>query len=173
MILARVPDRGGSSPGAAETVSDTVLFVDKAGLRDAAAEVRRGSSRLSRRLRAERSAGALSATKVAVLGWLYRAGPSTPGTVAAAGRHQPQSLTRVFAELERDGCLLRRRNNADRRGAVLELTAHGRALLERDMAERDAWLAAAMSELTDTEVEVLRLAGILLDRLADADPEIP
>jgi hypothetical protein len=34
---------------------------------------------------------------------------------------------------------------------------------------RDAWLAAAMAaELTTTEIGLLRLAGSLLERLADA-----
>jgi DNA-binding MarR family transcriptional regulator len=158
---------------ARKMVSDTVLSVDDARVLAAAAEVRRGTARLARRLRAERSAGALSASKVGVLSWLHRAGPSTPGAVALAERQQPQSLTRVFAELERDGYLVRRSNEADRRGAVLELTERGRALLERDMSERDAWLAAALADLTDIEVEMLRLAGILLDRLADANPDMP
>jgi hypothetical protein len=37
------------------------------------------------------------------------------------------------------------------------------------MAERDSWLAAAMSaSLTGTEIELLRLAATLLERVADA-----
>jgi hypothetical protein len=36
------------------------------------------------------------------------------------------------------------------------------------MDQRDQWLAAAMAEkLTSTEAELLRLAGELLERLAD------
>ena len=40
------------------------------------------------------------------------------------------------------------------------------------MAERDAWLALALAELTETEREVLRLAGQLMDGLADAKPDV-
>jgi hypothetical protein len=40
------------------------------------------------------------------------------------------------------------------------------------MAERDAWLASAMAGLSDTERQVLRLAGALMDRLA-GDPPHP
>jgi hypothetical protein len=37
------------------------------------------------------------------------------------------------------------------------------------MAERDSWLAGAMTAtLTSTEVEILRLAAALLERVADA-----
>jgi DNA-binding MarR family transcriptional regulator len=53
---------------------------------------------------------------------------------------------------------------------VLTLTEDGRRALERDMAERDAWLATALGTLSETEREVLRLAGALMDRLADTDP---
>jgi hypothetical protein len=37
-----------------------------------------------------------------------------------------------------------------------------------DMADRDAWLTAALSELTEAEVDLLRIAGRLMDRLAQA-----
>jgi hypothetical protein len=46
----------------------------------------------------------------------------------------------------------------------------GRAVLARDMQQRDAWLAAAMEQqLTRAERELLRLAGELMDRLAETD----
>ena len=67
------------------------------------ADVRRGTLRLARRLRAERPAGALSANKVLVLAYLSRAVPSTPGVIAEAERQRPQSLTRVFTDLRREG----------------------------------------------------------------------
>jgi hypothetical protein len=42
-------------------------------------------------------------------------------------------------------------------------------VLLADMAERDRWLAGALGTLSETEVGVLRLAGRLMDRLADLD----
>jgi hypothetical protein len=36
------------------------------------------------------------------------------------------------------------------------------------MARRDAWLGAALGELTETERQVLVLAGRLMNRLADS-----
>jgi len=135
-----------------------------------AAEIRRGVVHLARRLRAERPPDGLSLNKTSVLGYLWRNGPMPAGALAAADSQRPQSLTRVFAELERDGLISRVRDDRDGRQRVLELTAAGREALARDMAERDAWLAAALTTLTDTEREVVRLAGRLMDRLADFTP---
>ena len=135
-----------------------------------AGEARRAVTRLARRLRAERPAEALSANKVAVLGHLYRHGPSTPGEITAAEHQKPQSLTRVFAELEGDGLVVRTRSDRDGRESLLDLTAAGRDLLRRDMAERDRWLAAALTGLTEAETQILRIGAALMNRIADAPP---
>jgi DNA-binding MarR family transcriptional regulator len=135
----------------------------------AASEIRRAANRLTRRLRTERSADALSTNKLAVLSHLYRNGPTTAGRIAAVEHQRPQSLTRVFAELERAGLIVRASSAEDRRQSVLELTMTGLRALADDMAERDAWLAAALGELSETERQVLRIAAGIMDRLAEAD----
>jgi DNA-binding MarR family transcriptional regulator len=133
-----------------------------------AADVRRGTMRLAQRLRAERPLGALSGNKISVLGYLYRYGPATPGDVAAAEHRQPQSLTRVFAELALAGLISRARSERDGRQALLSLTAAGRDALTQDMARRDVWLAGALAELTEAEAQVLRIAAGLMERVAGA-----
>jgi DNA-binding MarR family transcriptional regulator len=138
---------------------------------DEVSDLRRGTLRLARRLRAERPSGALSPNKVLVLAHLRHAGESTPGRIAEAERQRPQSLTRTFTELERDGLITRTRSSEDRRASVLALTAAGRAALAADMADRDAWLSAALAELTEAEVGLLHIAGRLMDRLAGASAE--
>jgi len=130
------------------------------------AQIRRGATRLARRLRFERPADALSPTKLSVLAHLHRGDAITPGEIAAADWLQPQSLTRVVAELETSGFITRRRDRHDRRQYVLELTAAGARALAEDMGARDRWLAEAMRELTETERQVLYLAGNLMDRLS-------
>ena len=132
-----------------------------------ATAVRQSITRLARQVRTIRSAGALSANKISVLSHLYRHGPSTPGDVAAADRQQPQSLTRVFAELERDGLVARGTAAADRRQSIITLTEAGTRELLRDVAERDAWLAEALAGLTETERQVLRLAAALMEEIAE------
>ncbi|KUN64594.1 MarR family transcriptional regulator [Streptomyces canus] len=135
-----------------------------------ASRIRRGVVRLNRRLRQERGDGSLPPSRLEVLGHLHRHGPATPGEVAAALRQRPQSLTRVFAELEADGLMVREAGTVDRRQSVLSLTEPGRLALERDMGERDAWLAGALASLSATERGVLELAAELMERVADLEP---
>lgn len=134
-----------------------------------AARIRHGIVRLNRRLRQERGDGSLPPGQLEVLGHLHRHGSATPGEVAAALRQRPQSLTRVFAELEADGLVAREAGTVDRRRSMLSVTATGRLALERDMAERDAWLAGALASLSPTERGVLELAAELMERVADAE----
>lgn len=130
--------------------------------------VRRAVSALGRRLRAERSANGLSLTKLSILGHLYRKGSLSAVELAALERVQPQSLTRVLAELTGSGLVSRRADVQDGRRVLLDITGEGRTLLSHDMEQRDAWLARAMEDLSATERELLRLAAHLMERLADA-----
>lgn len=152
-----------------ETSTEPAAAPD-AAMRDQAAAIRSGTTRLARRMRSGRSAGALSTNKVSVLSHLRTRGPSTPSEIAAADRLQPQSLTRVFAELEHAGLVARSASTDDRRQAILTLTDAGLAALDQDLAERDAWLAAAIAALSATERGLLVLAAELMDRVADREP---
>jgi DNA-binding MarR family transcriptional regulator len=136
---------------------------------DAVAEIRRGATRLARRLRSERPPGSLSPTKLAVLGHLQTHGPDSPGDIAVAEHQQPQSLTRVLAELEDAGFIDRSRSEADGRSSILSLTDAGRDALVEDMTERDTWLAGALAQLTDVELQVLRLGAALMNQIAQSD----
>lgn len=139
-------------------------------LLESAAIIRRGVSRLARRLRLERPERGETNLETSVLAHLRQQGPMTAGELAAAERIQPQSLTRTLASLESDRLIVRQPDAADRRRSVLTITEAGTDALLRDMRQRDSWLALAMaSQLTATEREVLRLAGEMLDRLAEAD----
>lgn len=138
----------------------------------AAADVRRGLISLGRRLRLGRSAASLTALELSVLGHVHRRGPLSPGELAALESVQPQSLTRTLTSLEADGLTLREPDPADARRSLLAITPAGLTALRAEMDRRDTWLAAAMSvELTDAEIGLLRLAGELMERLADAEQD--
>jgi DNA-binding MarR family transcriptional regulator len=137
--------------------------------------VRRGATRLARRLRMERpdppqgppepstpepgtpepgtselgmpgpGTPELSNQALGILAHLYRRGPMTPGALAAAERLQPQSLTRTLARLERQRLVARRPDEQDRRRSLLALTDAGHQVLVQDMHHRDGWLAGAMA----------------------------
>jgi DNA-binding MarR family transcriptional regulator len=141
---------------------------DEELLRTATA-VRQGTARLARRLRIERPERSQTALELGILAHLHRRGPMTPGALAAAERVQPQSLTRTLASLERQRLAVRQPDDRDHRRSLLAITDAGRRTLATDMRQRDAWLAGAMAgQLTPAEQELLRIAGGLLDRLADA-----
>jgi DNA-binding MarR family transcriptional regulator len=133
-----------------------------------ATTVRRAVIALARRLRAERTGTGLTALELSVLGHLHRRGPMSPGELATAERVRPQSLTRTLTSLETDALAVREADPADGRRSVLAISPAGQSALRAEMAQRDNWLATAMeAELTSTEIELLRLTGELLERLAD------
>jgi DNA-binding MarR family transcriptional regulator len=140
----------------------------------AATAVRRGVTSLGRRLRLERPEPGEPLLQLSVLAHLNRRGPMSPGELAAAERVQPQSLTRALASLEAGERIVRQAHPGDGRRSLLAITEAGRLALARDMRQRDAWLGEAMAtHLTPTERELLRLAGELLERLADVDVAVP
>jgi DNA-binding MarR family transcriptional regulator len=135
----------------------------------AATSIRRGVTQLARALRRLRAAHGLSAAKLALLGHLYRSDrPMTANDLARLESLQPQSLTRLIAELEQDGLIIRRRADGDRRQIDISITQTGQALLVADARRQDAWLARVMSErLSESEIEILLQAGHLLTRLTE------
>ncbi|MEV4264944.1 MarR family transcriptional regulator [Kribbella sp. NPDC049584] len=135
---------------------------------ETAVALRRTSTRLALRLRAERTGDGLGSTGVAVLGQLHRRGALTASEIAAAERVQPQSLTRVLASLEEQDLIKREQDAQDRRRHTIELTDDGRQLLREHMKSSDDWLAEAIeTRLNPTERAVLQLAAGILDQLLD------
>jgi DNA-binding MarR family transcriptional regulator len=94
----------------------------------------------------------------------------SPGDLASAERVQPQSLTRTLTAVEAAGLVARHPDPEDGRRSLLSITPDGRRAIRDDVRQRDAWLAVAMAEvLSPVEQELLRLAGELMERLAEAD----
>lgn len=136
---------------------------------DTANRLHSSVSRLFHRLRVTRADAGLSMAKLGVLSQLRREGVSTATTVAGCLGIQPQSLTRLLADAEKEGFIERHQDSADKRRSLIEVTPTGTRLLVEEARKRETRLAAAMIRaLTPTEQELLRLAGSLMDRLADA-----
>jgi DNA-binding MarR family transcriptional regulator len=91
----------------------------------------------------------------------------TPGQLAAVEFVQPQSLTRMLAELEAEGRVERRAHPDDGRRYLVEITGAGRAALMADMERRDAWLDRAMDALTPAERDLLGIAARIMERMAE------
>ncbi len=134
---------------------------------DTASQLHRSAGRLFRVLRAFRPENGLSLTKFSVLARLHQDGITTATGLAAFLRIQPQSITRLLAELERDRFIERRPNKSDRRQSLIEITPAGSQLLLEEVRQQQATLAQLIARsLTPIEQEMLRLAAVLMDRLA-------
>jgi DNA-binding MarR family transcriptional regulator len=131
-------------------------------------------SRLARRLKVEQRLGVggsdpvLSDIQLAALSALERHQAMTPGELAEYEKVQPPSMTRVIAVLEERSLVQRTAHPTDRRQAILTVTAEGRALVNRVRRRKEAWLARRLDELSDAEVEVLRAAAPILEKLSQS-----
>jgi DNA-binding MarR family transcriptional regulator len=135
----------------------------------AVGELRRAVVRLNRCLRSAGTDQTLSANKLSALGFLYNNPSCSPGKLAVAERLQPQSLTRLLSELEREGYVSRVKSDEDRRQSLLEITQKGKEVLTRDMRERDWWLMEAISHLSEVEQQLLPITTKIVNRLAEFD----
>ncbi len=131
-----------------------------------ASALRLAVMRLARRLRGERSDTSLTISQIAALSTLERTGPLTPRELAAAERVQPPSMTRITASLEAAGLVSRTDHPTDGRQVLLAASAEGVALVREDRRRRDAWLAQRLQDLPPEDVDVLRRAAVVLERLA-------
>ncbi len=131
-----------------------------------ASSLRLAVMRLARRLRGERSDTSLTISQIAALSTLERTGPLTPRELAAAERVQPPSMTRITASLEAAGLVSRTDHPTDGRQVLLAASAEGVALVREDRRRRDAWLAQRLQDLPPEDVDVLRRAAVVLERLA-------
>ncbi len=140
------------------TATDTAL----------ASALRLAVMRLARRMRQQRSDSSLTVSQISALATLDRHGPLTPGELAGHERVQPPSMTRLVAALEDAQMVTRAAHPTDRRQVVVALAPQGEALLREDRRRRDAWLAQQLRGLPADDLDVLRRAADVLDRLARA-----
>jgi DNA-binding MarR family transcriptional regulator len=125
--------------------------------------------RLSRRLRNERDASDdLTANQLAVLGTLFRVGPSTIGDLAAAEKVQPPSMTRTVSCLADKQLIDRDPHPTDKRVVVVSLNDAGKAVILESRRRKEAWLNHRLKELTPAERQTLRDAAPILERLSHA-----
>jgi len=129
----------------------------------------RQASRLTRRLRITSPNKGPGLSKFGVLARLHQDGPDTASRLAEYLGLQPQSMTRLLLAMENSGLIIRQVNKKDRRQNRIRLTAAGQRLLRNEIGKRQDRLACAMiSVLTPVEMELLRIAAVLLDRVAAA-----
>lgn len=137
----------------------------KSNSRDPAARLLGAVLKLSRGLRAARPAGALAPAKLLALGALSREAGISGRALAARLRVQPQSLTRLLAELEDAGLIARHGDADDRRKTEIRITDAGEAALSAELGARKQRLAAALGAADAAEIAHV---AAFLERLAAA-----
>jgi DNA-binding MarR family transcriptional regulator len=100
-----------------------------------------------------------------VLTHLEREQALTQGDLALATVQHPAAISRLLAELEDQGLVRRRRDRADRRRMLVELTARGRELHQAHRVYVNAAVDGCLAVLSRSEQESLHQ---LLGKLADS-----
>ncbi len=131
-----------------------------------AARLRMAVTRISRRLRQQAETGA-TPSQLSALSSVERLGPLTLGDLALQERVQPPSMTRVVANLEDSGLVVRQVDDKDRRVVRVQLTAEGRKVLQRSRTRKNAYLARRMRAIGGEDRAVLAEAVAVLERLIE------
>jgi DNA-binding MarR family transcriptional regulator len=136
--------------------------------RDLVESLRLAVGRLGRRLR-QQNDGEITASQFYVLSTIAHYGPITLGKLASVERLRPPSVTRMVSFLEESGLVLRRPDPDDRRVCRVQITDLGRDLLARSRTRKDAYLATRLATLAPHELDVLREATAVLERLLEEE----
>jgi DNA-binding MarR family transcriptional regulator len=121
--------------------------------------------RAARRIRSQRVNTSATLSQLSALATVCKCGPLSAGEVAAIERVQPPSMTKILASLESAGWVERAAHPEDRRQSIISITADGRALLEAETRARDEWLSRRLVDFSEAELQILRDAVAVLDRL--------
>ena len=135
---------------------------------DCARRLHAAVTALSRQLRHGTDRAGPGPLRLAVLGQLHRAGPQTPSDLARREQVRLQSLTRLLAELEAQGCVLRGPHPSDARQSLLRITPAGQRLLADAVRGRERRVADALAaEAPDAvALDQLLAAAALIERVA-------
>jgi DNA-binding MarR family transcriptional regulator len=144
------------SPG---NVPDDVLEV--------AAALRMSIGMLYRKLKQAHPGGDIPIPEVAALSRLDRGGPASSSDLARLDGISPQSMGATIATLEERGLVARERDPEDGRRIVLSITETGRQVVRDRRGARTELIARALSGFTPAELDQLKTAAPLFERLAE------
>jgi DNA-binding MarR family transcriptional regulator len=119
---------------------------------------------LLRRLRVRDLASGVGPAQLSALSVLVFGGPKSLGDLAEAEQVRPPTMSRVVANLERDG-LVRRLATEDKRRMRIKATARGTKILQDGRKRRVELLANAIGSLPKKERQQLREMAELLQQV--------
>ena len=146
---------------------------DPPALSDTAERLHAAAIQLLRSVRVEDRASGLSGPRLSALSVIVFGGPLPMSALAAAEQVKPPTISRMVAELEREGLVERVRETGDRRVLKVRATASGRKLLEEGRRRRVARIAKALEGLAPEDRKLLARAADLLDQVVRPSPASP
>jgi DNA-binding MarR family transcriptional regulator len=135
---------------------------------DTAGRLRTVVGKLSRRLNAHARGSGLTPSQLSALGVIVRQGPLRLTELAEIESVNPTMLSRVVGALDDAGLIRRKPDPADRRAALLEVTAAGRRTHDRLRDERGKILAAGLAALDADDRAAVETALPALELLVEA-----
>ena len=135
-------------------------------LSEAASTLRIATFRLARRMRTQRAVDSMSDGQFAVLAALWTHGTHTLGELADRERVSAPSMNRTVNCLQDLGYITRSADENDGRKVVIALSDAGRAVVAETARRRDAWVEAALEELTPAERATIAEAAEIMARMA-------
>ena len=136
------------------------------GPRELADRLHSAAIHLLRRLRTADDATGLTAPKSSALSVLVFGGPATLSRLAQLEQVRPPTMTRLVAELERQGLVERKPDPDDRRVVWIHPTESAKKILLEGRARRVARLENDLKQLRPAEFKRLASALELLERVA-------
>jgi DNA-binding MarR family transcriptional regulator len=128
-----------------------------------------GAIRMLRRVRVADAETELSAPKLSALSVLVFAGPVRLTDLAAAEQVRAPTMSKLAAELERDGLAVKRADAKDGRSQRIAATAKGKALMEEGRRRRLALLKSRLATLSVADQRRLDAAADLLLKLSEGE----
>jgi DNA-binding MarR family transcriptional regulator len=138
----------------------------KADSHDVADRLHGAAIRLLRAVRVADAETGVSAPRLSALSVLVFGGPQSLTGLARAEQVTAPTMSKLVADLEAEGLVVKRPDEADRRGVRIEATAKGRAVMEQGRRRRLDLLRKRVARLTAAERARLEEAAALMLRLA-------
>ena len=130
-----------------------------------ASDLRIATFRLARRMRTQRAVDSMSDGQFAVLAGLHIHGSHTLSELADRERVSSPSMNRTVNCLQESGYVSRTADESDGRKVVISLTDEGRAVVDETARRRDAWVEAALADLSADERDTLADAAEIMQRM--------
>lgn len=130
-----------------------------------AADLHSIAIRLLRAVRPVDAQAGLSAARLSALSVLVFGGSRTIGELAEAEQVTPPTMTRLVSALEAEGYVRRARDSKDGRVVRVSATSAGRRVLEAGRRRRVERITALLADATPVELQRLREATAVLDRV--------